>query len=944
MAKFQWRAADETLGGVPSLDFSSTGGGAASDWEIVTAAGTPPDSAGGRAVRLKTGASATSWFLIPGAATAGRVDVRMLMYRPVSNVSSLRLAAGFSDDGGVTKCYYADIASSSSWRLSALNPDYAAVVSTGTASTATGWVWIRYTYDPAGATKHRIRFWRATESEAAPFRSATSNTLIAGVNGTEVGLGSQATTTDNFQIAWLTVGTDGDDADAEPNADFPLSVSAITRSLSPGPVALPEPGLTIAGIQYAPSPGSAVLPTIAIWDDFERASINAALSSIGVSDISGDEAGTPLVTLRQRLQTVSSLGNNRWLEPCAKLTGVLGLRPRIEIVPYGTSGDNRNHQTWTGAQRAHYSYDGETWYPIAAKTYSARLTWRHDAAFTADTVYVARSWPRSVTQIGNQVAGLAAAHPTKIAPAPSAVGYTPSNPAGFPAPDYMVQEVSAKTDELGRAVPVTPLYGFVIDDQAYSAKSKTAVITMGIHAGEDLGELVGWEMLDYLLGSSASAVALRQSHRILVYPLANPAGRWAGYWRGAPGSIVDPNREWNVTTPTHDCVTKLKTAILSDVASYGDPVTWGFDVHASPGGGGRLQLGINVGRPETVAFDSLVRTKYPAGLWADYSDRTEPLGDPAASWTITGFQRRDLAAKLVMLNETCDAVGPVSPTVMRPYAEAQVDALADMDAAGWFNIAPAGTLTLGTPSVTSSSISLPWSYSAEDHDGVEYRYRLTAGTWSAWVDAGLVTPIEIAGLVSGVEYEIEARAYNSAGVGTPQPVTIAIGEEAPPLAATAVSASTASGSLSTSIRMAGASASLSLADGDLSTAIRLQGHGLSASSGMAVLSGASAGLVGVGVTGSLAVGSLDTEIRLSGVGASRSEVWADLKSASVGLLGAAQSISAGLGELRTGIRLAVTARSQSAARAALVGGEPELPPPWRVLRLRYPSRILRLRP
>lgn len=164
------------------------------------------------------------------------------------------------------------------------------------------------------------------------------------------------------------------------------------------------------------------------------------------------------------------------------------------------------------------------------------------------------------------------------------------------------------------------------------------------------------------------------------------------------------------------------------------------------------------------------------------------------------------------------------------------------------------------------------------------------------------------------------------------------------LSATAASASTITGSLSTSIRLSGAAASLSLADGDLSTAIRLQGRGLSASSGVAVLSGASAGLVGIGVTGSAAIGSLGTEIRLSGVGASQSEVWADLKSASVGLLGAAQSISVGLGELRTGIRLAVTARSQSAARAALVGGEPALPPPWRVLRLRYPSRILRLRP
>ena len=774
MAKFQWRAADGTLGAAPSgLTFSSVGGGSPSDWEIVAAGGTPPTNAGGQAVRLKSGSSATSYWLIPGADTTGRVDVRMLFYRATSNVGSMRVLAGYREDiaGAGVRTYYGEGSSTSQFRLNAFIPAFTGVVNAGTQSSLTGWFWVRYTYDPEGTTKHRIRFWRADGSEEAPLRSAVSNTLLPEVDGVSVGFGAPSSIASTHQVAWITVGTGGDDADAEPNTDFPLTVAALSRETFPASIALPDPAIAVSSLVRTITPASVALPSIKIHDDFERCSIDLSLSSV-----STDTDDVPLVSLQARRQT-STIGTMRWLEPVAKLTGVLGLQPRIEINPFqSTAGDYRNHQTWWTQQRAHYSYDGENWIPISSKLVaSTRLTWRHNAPFEQDTVYVARSWPRSLTQIGAQVAAVAAAHPTKISPAPSAAGYTPTNPHGFPAAAFICDELSAKTDELGRAVPVTPIYGFVIDDQAYATKRKTAVITMGIHAGEDVGEVVGWEQINYLLGDSASAQALRANTRILVYPCVNPAGRFAGYWRGAPGSDVDTNREWNVTTPTNDCVTKAKAAILSDVASLGNPVAWGFDIHASPGAGGRLQLGINIYRPATVEFDSLVRAKYPAGLWGDYGDRNEVPDAPELQHTITGFQRRDLAAKLVMLNETADALGPISPAIMQPYAAAQVDALADMDAAGWFDEAPTGTLTLGAPSVTSSSISLPWTYSAADHDGIEYRYRLTAGAWSAWIDAGLVSPIDITGLTSGAEYEIEARAYNPAGAGTPQTVTVTVG-------------------------------------------------------------------------------------------------------------------------------------------------------------------------
>jgi len=50
-----------------------------------------------------------------------------------------------------------------------------------------------------------------------------------------------------------------------------------------------------------------------------------------------------------------------------------------------------------------------------------------------------------------------------------------------------------------------------------------------------------------------------------------------------------------------------------------------------------------------------------------------------------------------------------------------------------------------------------------------------------------------------------------------------------------------------------------------------------------------------------------------------------------------------MGGLDTRIRLAGAASARAAAYGALAGDAEALPPPWRVLRLRYPARLLRIR-
>ena len=424
---------------------------------------------------------------------------------------------------------------------------------------------------------------------------------------------------------------------------------------------------------------------IQIHDDFERCSINAALSSVGVSDFASDDGETvPLITMRQRLQVCTSMGANAlWMEPYGKITGVLGLRPRVEIVPFG---DGSNHQTWNAAQRGHYSYDGLTWHPIATKTYATRLSFRHDQPFEQDTVYIARSWPRPLSVIGGQIEAIAAAHPSKVFPTPSALSFTPVNTTGFPAQAFIAGECAPKTDELGRTVPHTPLYAFEINDSSHAGPKRDAHIIAGIHSGEDLGEIVFWEMIDFLLNSpDPAAVTVRENFRVFVYPCANPPGRYAGYWRGSPGTDLDPNRYFTATTPpvAMDYIPLCRSTVLADHA--GRRVYWAWNIHASPSGE-VLQVGPKEESPGSIAWDAYARARHPAGSWGDYYDRTQPYSADLPG-TVTQWQRTAFTTPPVvqMLFETCDRVTPVSPALMRPYAEASIGALADMDAAGWFD-------------------------------------------------------------------------------------------------------------------------------------------------------------------------------------------------------------------------------------------------------------------
>jgi hypothetical protein len=75
-------------------------------------------------------------------------------------------------------------------------------------------------------------------------------------------------------------------------------------------------------------------------------------------------------------------------------------------------------------------------------------------------------------------------------------------------------------------------------------------------------------------------------------------------------------------------------------------------------------------------------------------------------------------------------------------------------------VVPAGTITLGTPTIDQTTISLPFTYDDTDQTGFEYR--VDGGAWTS-----TTSPVSLSGLTENTKYTIEVRAVNADGGGTP---------------------------------------------------------------------------------------------------------------------------------------------------------------------------------
>src|SRR5690606_10618539 len=93
------------------------------------------------------------------------------------------------------------------------------------------------------------------------------------------------------------------------------------------------------------------------------------------------------------------------------------------------------------------------------------------------------------------------------------------------------------------------LYGYKITDSDFTGSKMRIALVGGVHSNETLGNHTLEGLVNFLVSDELEAAQLRRYAEFYVYPMTNPAGRFAGYNRS---TIVvedtDPNRAWNPPT------------------------------------------------------------------------------------------------------------------------------------------------------------------------------------------------------------------------------------------------------------------------------------------------------------------------------------------------------------------------------------------------------------
>lgn len=287
--------------------------------------------------------------------------------------------------------------------------------------------------------------------------------------------------------------------------------------------------------------------------DFDSASLD-----VGASSVSG---GIVHLVGRDNYNT----GDWKWIY--FRADGVQSATPVFSI------GDN--FDTGASSLIGHamvYSYDQHTWRffdnnQLQSSTDSFQF-WNSEP-FSQDQVYVAYGLPYPLLRAASHTASLMASPwvtSTPSAASPLSVGASPGG-----------------TDDLGRAIPASDLYGYRVHDPAGAQQRPTVVLASGVHANETTGNYVLEGLVEFLVGDSLEAALLRKAVDFYVYPMVNPDGRLAGYNRSTVSNgSQDPNRYWD--SPAFGGIPELQAvgnAMLTDTAGSADYL---IDFHSTVNG------------------------------------------------------------------------------------------------------------------------------------------------------------------------------------------------------------------------------------------------------------------------------------------------------------------------------------------------------------------------
>lgn len=269
-------------------------------------------------------------------------------------------------------------------------------------------------------------------------------------------------------------------------------------------------------------------------------------------------------TVRLAGRDVYNPGKWKWLH--FRVDGAAGRRLFFEIGDHFAAGSARltNH-------RMVYSYDGQSWHFFDQNTLdtgAGKFTFSNDTPFTGASVFVAYGLPYPVRD-ALALLDLAAASPW-VTPTASADA------------KFVIGRSAGGVDDLGRRIPPGELHGFRITDASATGAKRHVVLAGGVHSNETTGNHTLHGLVEFLLGSSAQAQALRREAVFYVYPMVNPDGRFAGYNRStveSPGE--DPNRQWSSADWANNTEIRLVAAAL--LADTGADIDYLLDFHSTVG-------------------------------------------------------------------------------------------------------------------------------------------------------------------------------------------------------------------------------------------------------------------------------------------------------------------------------------------------------------------------
>ncbi len=293
-------------------------------------------------------------------------------------------------------------------------------------------------------------------------------------------------------------------------------------------------------------------------------------------------------------------------------SGVSGKTPQFAL----SVSNYQSFQRANSATRYVYSYDQVHWQFFDKGSVSTGYsTFSNNAPFTQNNVYIAYGLPYTPA--------MTAAHTTGLAASP----YVSATASGNG--QFVIGHSAGGTDDTGRTFAPQNLYGYKITDLAAGGAKAKVVLMAGNHSGESTGNYTLQGLVDFLVSADPRAAWMRQHAEFYVYPMVDPDGRQAGYFRSnMENPDPDHNRSWNDPAGFTD-VTAVENAMKADTGGHAD---YFFDFHSSGWSNFNGVVYNALGNPKYDQFNQALTALQPT---LDYFQTNFTAAGAASSWAHT---------------------------------------------------------------------------------------------------------------------------------------------------------------------------------------------------------------------------------------------------------------------------------------------------------------------